>query len=1216
MSIRTIPDFFALEYLARSLWRNGETRGAALLVGAGLSRFAKLAAADTPRPPLWRDLRKHMAARIYPGVADKDVPADPLRLAEEYQALLGRVALDDFIRSQVPDRAWTPGDFDDALLRFPWSDVLTTNWDSLLERASQSIAERSYEIVSATSDIARAKSPRIIKLHGSVPSGPFIFTEDDYRTYPVRYAPFVNLARQIFLENELCLIGFSGSDPNFLQWSGWVRDNLGASTRRIYLVGVLNLHPAARRLLEARNVAPIDLTPLVAGHVGEERHAVAMKQFLDFLREAEPKPPHSWTPKGYEDPQPKTIEDMQRRFSDKPYAAALLDAAATRWQTERECYPGWIVCPYGKRGDLRRGTDATPMPSAEIMAHISQDRRARVLYELTWRFDTAFWPIPQSLFDLFSEIAEPKDGSGLSKDEHLAVAIILLRTARENGDQQRFDQLAQLVEKYSEPGTDFRAALSYQKSLWSRDRLDFLNLSKELQQVAGLDPIWSLRRAGLHCELGEYSKANDFIMAALNDLRARQQRDRNSLWVLSRRAWAQFLDEAADMGARFVGIQRTKKIVGREDWPLEFRAAKSDPWDELKNVEDAIEAAQRNEADKTFDPKVHFDAGTYTEQGEGIHFQSWTVESPSYALDRLADDAGIPIDFGWVTVLRAPSRTSVALQFQPTVEWYFRLLRTLRSHTDEAIERFFSRAAVARLSGDAVSALLDKLVKAVEFWRHRSMEINPGTGKKQFVTGPIEKIRLYLEVISRLAIRVDPVHARQLYDFALGIMKEPEGRHWWLFEPLDHLLQRSGEAMPRNARAELVLSAVEFPLQSEIGIAAPVHHWPAPVSHIAGCPLRKPADIARWTLRVRQLIDAVRTGNPASRADAALRLCYLDDAGLLQPDERETFGKALWAQQDDKRGLPAGTNLVEHVFLHLPAADADAVRRYFIDILYKAQGNELLNEASLAAITGAATPTKQRSEVIRPAHVDALRILDALLTLKPSQTNELGADMMRKRVSRCIGPVLTKAIMPALNPDDFTDERVEQLFRLIDSAPVPSAIGSLAVLVGKRPDCEDRAVRTIRRAIVGRSRDEISGAVTAIDSWLSLTADTNHAPPGSLVAQVVAAVANRREPQLGHLIWCARRLLVAGLLSSEQIASLVEALGDLLEETKYDQPDWTGPRAISMSVIRTECVKLAKDLANRGLTDKAITDWIEIGQTDPLPEIRWSFFDHIAGSPA
>jgi hypothetical protein len=101
MNIRDLPDFIALEHLARSLWRNGESRGAALLVGAGFSRFAKLAAPDTPKPPLWNDLRRQMAAQIYAGARDRDIPADPLRLAEEYQALLGRAALDDFVRSQV-----------------------------------------------------------------------------------------------------------------------------------------------------------------------------------------------------------------------------------------------------------------------------------------------------------------------------------------------------------------------------------------------------------------------------------------------------------------------------------------------------------------------------------------------------------------------------------------------------------------------------------------------------------------------------------------------------------------------------------------------------------------------------------------------------------------------------------------------------------------------------------------------------------------------------------------------------------------------------------------------------------------------------------------------------------------------------------------------------------------------------------------------------------
>ena len=449
------------------------------------------------------------------------------------------------------------------------------------------------------------------------------------------------------------------------------------------------------------------------------------------------------------------------------------------------------------------------------------------------------------------------------------------------------------------------------------------------------------------------------------------------------------------MGARRWRSRSPAKADQRDEWPLEFKAAKSDPWDELKHVEDAIERAHRKEAEKTFDPKVHFDAGTYTEQGEGVHFQSWAVEAPSYALDRLADAVGIPIDFGWVTILRASSRDSVALQFEPTAAWYFRLLRTLRRTSDESVERFFSRVAVALLSETIVVELIEKLTGAVEFWRHRSTSLNPSTGKKQFEMDPIDKICLYLEVLSRLVIRTDPTRARKLYDLALDIIRDPDVRHWNLFEPLDHLFQRCGEAMPKETRAELLLPAVEFPLQSEIGISMLEHLWPTPVSHIADCPLKKPIDAARWGLRVQQLISATRLVNSSSRADAAIRLFHLDNAGLLEPTEREAFGDALWAQQDPKTHLPIGTNLVAHVFLDLPSPDVNAARRYFTEALFKAPAaTELLTQTNLMAIIGAATPNKRRTEAIRPPREDAVRLFDIMLTAQPSQTNELGADMI------------------------------------------------------------------------------------------------------------------------------------------------------------------------------------------------------------------------------
>lgn len=83
-------------------------------------------------------------------------------------------------------------------------------------------------------------APRIIKLHGSFPSQrPFIITEKDYRTYAKRFAGMVNTVQQALLENVFCMIVFSCENPNFLNWIGWIHDNLGrSSSQKLYMVSV------------------------------------------------------------------------------------------------------------------------------------------------------------------------------------------------------------------------------------------------------------------------------------------------------------------------------------------------------------------------------------------------------------------------------------------------------------------------------------------------------------------------------------------------------------------------------------------------------------------------------------------------------------------------------------------------------------------------------------------------------------------------------------------------------------------------------------------------------------------------------------------------------------------------------------------------------------------------------------------------------------------
>ena len=172
-------------------------------------------------------------------------------------AAFGRTDLHGFLRSLIRDEAFRPGRFHERLLRLRWRDVFTTNWDTLLERTCPAVPERSYSVIRSPDEIPLATGPRIVKLHGSTDAHfPLIFTEEDYRTYPKEFAPFVNTVQQAMMETVFCLIGFSGDDPNFLHWSGWVRDNLGLLTPKIYLAGWLGLSTHRRRMLEERKRRP------------------------------------------------------------------------------------------------------------------------------------------------------------------------------------------------------------------------------------------------------------------------------------------------------------------------------------------------------------------------------------------------------------------------------------------------------------------------------------------------------------------------------------------------------------------------------------------------------------------------------------------------------------------------------------------------------------------------------------------------------------------------------------------------------------------------------------------------------------------------------------------------------------------------------------------------------------------------------------------------
>jgi hypothetical protein len=118
-----------------------------------------------------------------------------------------------------------------------------------MEELKTKLDEEKFNIVMHSSQLELQKVRNIIKLHGSLPINfensnieifefdndfhkRYIISKEDYQEYPLKHEAFTQLMRISLLQDSFCLLGFSGIDPNFIAWIGWVRDIIERKSNR------------------------------------------------------------------------------------------------------------------------------------------------------------------------------------------------------------------------------------------------------------------------------------------------------------------------------------------------------------------------------------------------------------------------------------------------------------------------------------------------------------------------------------------------------------------------------------------------------------------------------------------------------------------------------------------------------------------------------------------------------------------------------------------------------------------------------------------------------------------------------------------------------------------------------------------------------------------------------------------------------------------------
>lgn len=1182
--LENLTDYPALKKLAEALWRQDSKQfGAAIMVGAGFSRCSASHVGGAKKLPLWFDFANKLAHEL--DASNKDlVKADPLRLAEEYRAFFGQAALSALIKSEIEDDAWSPGVLHSRLLNLPWSEVLTTNWDTLLERAAINVHSPVYSVVAKQSDLSYARSPRIAKLHGSIGvTEKLIFAQEDYRRYPQEFAAFVNFARQTFIENELCLIGFSGDDSNFLQWAGWVRDNLADNSRRIYLVGALRLTASKRKLLEFINVAPIDLWEAVKDYDDHDaQHVRATELFLDALMGLKPKEMHKWAPSSLVQQQ-LSGQDLVRQLNDHERAALVLEGQIDTLRLDREAYPGWIACPSSLHCQVRSQL-GNPHPNARNIACMTTEARTKLLYEIAWRHSITFDPVDEWLAIELSKIADPSTACAISKRQQLDLALLMLKRARFNNDQQEFDKWLAVIGSHIQFMPDGAAELAYQKALKARDQLDFSTIEREVEAVHGDDPIWKLRKASLLAEVGNFESSKREVSQAYSELRRRSRHDLNSIWIQSRLAWAHWFFRAVNY------FSEGSELI--DTLPEKFRSTRCDPWDYITYIRERISKQQAAffKSQQKIEPL--FEEGSYRDLSKGMSFSN---EVPAvFLLEGLTEVVGLPFRWENVNLFSGDVEQLVTTDTQAGSAFFHLSIRAANSDSSIALKRVFSRIALASTPAEVVDDLVIRVISAIAYWRER-VKSSPQDRKRH----AIEEIRVYMEVLARLSMRLSSERAEAVFRLAMEMGHDKAMHHFWLCEVLDHLISYSLGSIPNTRHSELLLAALDFPLPHEIALHQMADRWPNPIIETS-C---ERGGSAAFDRAVSRLIDAARVGFSSS-TDSLLRLLPLIQRRVLTPGELDKLAVVLWGADPDYKTLP-GVALYSHVLLTLPAPDRQRANSAIASHIFQAAVGLSFTGADLAALIGA---SQLKSTPLFPDVKQAVLLFELFVAWRPSPpvSNPFGFGLQDQDLTPQVGRSLCLCVLPALPSVEITEQRFEQLMALYTDAHASSVVMALPFFTGVNDRIKNLVASLIRKGMRGYSSEEVNCSAHALYQWASLAAaDKAPKPPENLFMQLVNLIESKRNVGLTALLRTAGELLTNDWLPASEVKILVECLPELFHSVDYKNIDPSGAEAVTASLIRTQCVHLSVELVKKS-SEQTLVDLIEIARADPLPEVRFA----------
>lgn len=217
-----------LEYIQKAIQKNSF----GIYVGAGLSMGSGL--------PSWYELLNELIDILEKkGIATNRIeemrtiatfPSKYLMLAEELRDLIQN-DLEKLIRDRFEDKTKIPTETHDVLVKLKSKFIITTNYDTLVEKALVKNFNNYFPTVYTYKDSSSINYSLwnndhfVLKAHGDAKTPKeIVLTERDYRNIIYNQSGYQSILHAIFSTNSILFVGVSLNDPELLLLLGYIHN--------------------------------------------------------------------------------------------------------------------------------------------------------------------------------------------------------------------------------------------------------------------------------------------------------------------------------------------------------------------------------------------------------------------------------------------------------------------------------------------------------------------------------------------------------------------------------------------------------------------------------------------------------------------------------------------------------------------------------------------------------------------------------------------------------------------------------------------------------------------------------------------------------------------------------------------------------------------------------------------------------------------------------